>query len=213
VRDRYPGYDVLGKRYTPSWNDKTRDAVDSRLAIEDRPRFLTSEAWETLSALADRVVPQPEGRAPIPVAGMIDAMLAEDYCEGFRHARMPKLREAWARALAAIDAEAVRMGAERFAHLAADRQDQLLAAMKDGALRDPAWGDMPPKLFFSLRLLPDLTGAYYAHPSAWSAIGFGGPASPRGYVRLEPGIRDPWEATEADADHEIEARGENRRIR
>jgi len=37
---------------------------------------------------------------------------------------------------------------------------------------------------------------YYAHPAAWNEIGFGGPASPRGYVRLGFDRRDPWEADE-----------------
>ncbi|MGH6677602.1 MAG: gluconate 2-dehydrogenase subunit 3 family protein, partial [Bradyrhizobium sp.] len=36
----------------------------------------------------------------------------------------------------------------------------------------------------------------YAHPAAWSEIGFGGPASPRGYVRLGANRRDEWEAAE-----------------
>jgi hypothetical protein len=40
----------------------------------------------------------------------------------------------------------------------------------------------------------DLCGAYYSHPFAWNEIGFGGPASPRGYVRMDFNRRDPWEA-------------------
>ena len=40
--------------------------------------------------------------------------------------------------------------------------------------------------------------AYYSHPHAWSEIGFGGPASPRGYVRMDFDRRDPWEAAEAE---------------
>ena len=39
-------------------------------------------------------------------------------------------------------------------------------------------------VFFAKRLLPDVVFAYYAHPTAWNEIGFGGPASPRGYVRM-----------------------------
>jgi hypothetical protein len=31
-------------------------------------------------------------------------------------------------------------------------------------------------------------------------MGFGGPASPRGYVRLDADKRDPWEAAEAHGD-------------
>ncbi len=35
--------------------------------------------------------------------------------------------------------------------------------------------------------------AFYAHPYAWDEIGFGGPAYPRGYLRLGRGSREPWE--------------------
>ncbi len=30
-------------------------------------------------------------------------------------------------------------------------------------------------------------GAFYSHPWAWNEIGFGGPAYPRGYMRLGVG--------------------------
>ena len=38
--------------------------------------------------------------------------------------------------------------------------------------------------------------AYYAHPWAWDEVGFGGPAYPRGYMRLERGEPEPWEVEE-----------------
>ena len=63
-----------------------------------------------------------------------------------------------------------------------------------------ALGDMPPKNFFQHRIVHDCCAAYYAHPIAWNEIGFGGPASPRGYVRLDMDKRDPWEAAEAHGD-------------
>jgi len=47
-----------------------------------------------------------------------------------------------------------------------------------------------------LLLVQDAAGAYYAHPYAWDEIGFGGPAYPRGYMRLEDGQPEPWEAPE-----------------
>ena len=51
--------------------------------------------------------------------------------------------------------------------------------------------------------------AYYAHPTAWNEMGFGGPASPRGYVRMDKNRRDPWEAAEAEPGGEGRAlRGE-----
>ena len=39
--ERYPGYDVLAKRYTPSWNEQTRRVIDARLAVPAEPRFFT----------------------------------------------------------------------------------------------------------------------------------------------------------------------------
>ncbi len=55
------------------------------------------------------------------------------------------------------------------------------------------FGGLPPPRVFNL-ILSAVVGVYYAHPAAWSEIGFGGPASPRGYVRMGLDERDPWEA-------------------
>ena len=42
----------------------------------------------------------------------------------------------------------------------------------------------------------DALEGYYAHPWAWDEIGFGGPAYPRAYTRLERGEPEPWEVEE-----------------
>lgn len=47
-------------------------------------------------------------------------------------------------------------------------------------------------------LLAAIVKIYYAHPAAMSEIGFGGPASPRGYVRLGADRFDGWEAPPGD---------------
>jgi hypothetical protein len=62
-------------------------------------------------------------------------------------------------------------------------------------------------------VLHDICGAYYSHPYAWSQIGFGGPANPRGYVRMNFNRRDPWEAVEASDGDEGNARKENQHAR
>jgi hypothetical protein len=85
--------------------------------------------------------------------------------------------------------------------------------MQHGTLDSPDWAGLPAALFFSERLVADILAAYYAHPTAWSEIGFGGPASPRGYVRMGFDRRDPWEAVEAKPGQESTARRENRRVR
>lgn len=194
---RYPDYNVLAKRDTPSWNDITREVVDRRLEIADEPRFLNADRFRILRALCDRIVPQPSQRLnKVPVAGLVDRMLELTSAVGYRHDGMPPLREAWTRGLDALDEEArVRFHAS-FADLPAGRQDTVLEMIQQGDVRSPAWEAIPAKLFFKHRVMHDVTTGYFTHPTAWNEIGFGGPASPRGYVRLEANRRDPWEAEE-----------------
>jgi len=210
---RYPDYDVLAKRHTPSWNEKTRRVIDQRLAVPREPRFLSAEEFQTLDAVCARIVPQPVTRPPIPVAALIDTKLFEDKSDGYRDYRLPSLREAWQRGLRALDAEARAAHGGAFHALSADEQDALLRAAQAGRLSNDTWQGMASKLFFAKRLLPDIVKAYYGHPTAWSEIGFGGPASPRGYVRMDFDRRDPWEAAEAKPGREAEAAKINARIR
>jgi hypothetical protein len=197
VPDRYPGYDVMSKRDTPSWNDATRRVIDARLAIVDAPTFLNEQEWLTLRAICDGIVPQRE--AKVPIAAMVDRKLEEDHRDGYRDARLPPLREAWRRGLAAVDAAARARQGVAFHRLTAAARDALLKDMQEGKLDGPEWGGMSPALFFGERVAHDILAAYYAHPAAWNEMGFGGPAAPRGYVRLYFNRRDPWEAAEAPA--------------
>ena len=214
MADRYPGYDVLAKRDTLSWNDQTRRVIDERLALDPEHHvFLADEHWQTLRAVCQRIAPLPPGRRPAPLAAMIDQKLNDDSGDGYRHARLPRLRDAWRRGLAALDAEASTRHCLRFHELPPDRQDALLTSLQNGEAQADAWGSMPCDLFFRERLLADAIDALYAWPDSWSAIGFGGPASPRGYVRMEYDRRDPWEAAEAKPDRELEARDANARLR
>lgn len=210
--ERYPGYDVLAKRHTPSWNEQTRRVVDARLALPRDPRFFSEDEWTTLTAICARIVPQPAGRAPIPVAALVDDKIFSGREDGYRNAKLPRMGEAWRRGLGALDAEARRRFGVRFHALDGIEQDLLLKRAEAGELDDPAWRGMPPALFFKDRLLRDIMHGYYAHPTAWSEIGFGGPASPRGYVRMGFDRRDAWEAVEVkDGDVET-ARRENQRV-
>jgi len=214
VTDRYPGYDVLAKRNSPSWNDQTRRVVDERLRIDpEQHRFFTQSEWDTVRALCDRIVPQPAERVnPVPLAAMLDEKLHTNSTDGYRDHRLPPVREAWRRALQAFDAEAHKLKHCAFHQLEPALQIKLLTAVQAGHTRDPAWGDMPPVVFFHKRLLHDIVSAYYAHPTAWNEIGFGGPAGPRGYVRMDFNRRDPWEAAEARDGTAKEAQQENARV-
>jgi len=65
------------------------------------------------------------------------------------------------------------------------------------ALSHPAWEGVGANAFFTKRILFDIPCLYYSHLPAWSEMGFGGPAGPHGYVRMELDWRDPREAAEA----------------
>ncbi|MEO7050075.1 MAG: gluconate 2-dehydrogenase subunit 3 family protein [Rhodanobacter sp.] len=214
---RYPGYDVRAKRDTVSWDPVTRTVVEERLATPLKPRFFDPTQWAAVVALCDGVVAQPDDRPAVPVAALLDARLFKNQGDGWRDARMPALREAWKIGLAALDAESRAAHASVFAQLKPAQQTLLIGSLQRGELHAGEWHGMPPELFFSERVLHDLYGAYYSHPAAWSEIGFGGPANPRGYVRLDKDRRDPWEAIEvapeAGADQRAKTRQENARVR
>lgn len=213
MADRFPGYDVLAKRDGPSWNPATRAVIAARRALRVDPGVLGVARTATLEAVADRIAPQPEGREPVNTAAMVIDRIARDAGDGHRPEGLPPIREAWTIGLDAIAAEAQARHGKPFAELAGGDADALLRAIENGSAADPAWGALAPRLFWTWRLLPDIVGAYCAHPSVWSAMGFGGPAAPRGYVRMDADRRDGWEAAEAGDGGWIPAATRNRHVR
>ncbi|MFC4932937.1 gluconate 2-dehydrogenase subunit 3 family protein [Massilia sp. GCM10023247] len=194
---RYPGYDVLAKWNSPSYDDTTRAVLARRLAALPPRRFLDEAEWALLEAVNRRLLPQPERAEPVPITPWIDAMLHEDRGEGYRHPDRPPLRQAWRLGLAALADEARCRHGQDFVALPAAAQDQVLQALAEDHGQSGQWQALRAQHFFVHLLLKTAAGIYYAHPAAWSEIGFGGPASPRGYVRLGFDGRDPWEASEA----------------
>ena len=196
----YPGYNVLDKWRSPSLNEQTREVIAARLNDVPPRRFLTPEEWALLEAIVTGLIPQPDREMPVPITPWIDEMLAENRGEGFRYEGMPSLRETWRRGLSAMEAEAAREHGSGFAALTADLQDSVLANVQNGDVDPALWTGLSASRFFTHVLLKTVAGIYYAHPAAWSEIGFGGPASPRGYVRMGADRRDPWEAVEVRGD-------------
>jgi hypothetical protein len=195
-RTPYLTYDVLDKWDSPSWNDQTREVVKHRLDEVPERRFLSPEQWALLEAIAARLIPQPDRDEPVPIVPWIDDMLHHNHRPGYRYADMPPMRDAWTQGLDAIAAEARNRHGKVFEELAGEDQDDLLSDIQHNRVESRYWGDLPAGGFFLHHLLKQVVGVYYSHPSAWSEIGFGGPASPRGYARLGPDERDPWEAEE-----------------
>ena len=210
---RYPGYDVLAWRDTPSWDAKTREVIEQRLATPDVPRFFSTEEWAIADALCRRILPQTNERDAVSLVAMLDAKLLADHGDGFREVNMPYMRDAWRRGLAAIDGEAeARHDGRGFAVLTDSERDALLRSMQNGDVSGARWSGLDARAFFRRRILVDVPALYYAHPKAWNEIGFGGPASPRGYVRLDGDRPDPWEASEAEPGQAHVAKERNRHV-
>ena len=93
---RYPTYDVLDKWDSPSWNDQTRAVVKKRLTEIPERRFFTETEWDILSAICDRLIPQPDrGDDPVPIVPFLDEKLHKNQGNGYRYQGMPPMREAW----------------------------------------------------------------------------------------------------------------------
>jgi len=209
----YPGYNVLNKRNSPSWNEQTRRVIDERLAIDpDHHCFFDAIEWQVVRALCDRILPQATEH-PVPLAAMLDKKIHKNSTEGYRDARLPPIQEAWRIGIRAIDAESIGHFGKRFHETEIKQQTLLLTLVQHGTLDTKNWQGMSPAIFFVKRVLHDLTSLYYAHPTAWNEIGFGGPASPRGYVRMNYDMRDPWEAIEAGPEGQEEVRRRNAHVR
>ena len=195
----HAAYDVLATWNTPSWDDQTREVIRKRLVDIPERRFFTEAEWQALESICARLVPQPDRSNPIPIVPWIDEKLHHDRRDGFRYDDMPPLPEVWRLGLEGIDDESRRRFGAEFRSLPEDGQDAVLRAVQAGDVAGGVWTRLPAQRFFTAVLLKDVVGEYYAHPAAWSEVGFGGPASPRGYVRLGLNQRDPWEPRERGA--------------
>lgn len=194
----YPGFRTLSQ--AGFWDEATRRQVLERVGRVPPIEYFTAEEAALLESVVSHLLPQddrvPESR--IPIVPWIDRRLAEGRTPGYRFTDMPPDGNAYQLGLQAIDAMARQVHGKPFRELAWGTQDLLLKSVHDGEPRPGAehiWAQLPLHRFWAL-MVQDCIEAYYAHPWAWDEIGFGGPAYPRGYVRLERGDPEPWEKPE-----------------
>jgi hypothetical protein len=193
----YPGFHTLAQQNY--WDAATREVVLDRISHPPAIRFFTAEEVATMQAVVDRILPQAD-RTPgmrIPILPRIDERLHLNHMEGYRYEDMPSDQDAYRLAAKAIEAMAQELHGTSFHVLETLQQETILQSLHDGeplAARD-LWKAMNIKRFWSM-LVSDCSTVYYSHPYAWDEIGFGGPAYPRGYMRLEGGEAEPWEVEE-----------------
>ena len=193
----YPGFSTL--KQNKFWDAATRELVATRVSSTPPIRFFSADELPIITAVCDRMLPQddrlPERR--IPIVPVIDERLHFNRIHGYRYEDMPPDRDAYRLGIRAIEETAQHLHKQSFATLDGLKQDGILKSIHDGKklAAEEIWAQMAIHRFWEL-LIGDCVAAYYAHPWAWDEVGFGGPAYPRAYMRLEGGLPEPWEVKE-----------------
>jgi hypothetical protein len=188
---RYPDYDVLDA--IQSWDEATRRVVMQRLEPPGPLRFFSAEEEPALRAFCDTATAQ-DAEPRVPVAEMVDRKFAAGLLDGFRFEDLPEDGETWRLALRGLDHAAAERHGRRFAELAGDEREAVVSAFAEGRLSGGPWEGLNVARAFSVCMRAILS-EFYSHPWAWNEIGFGGPAYPRGFMRLGTGVEvlEPFE--------------------
>lgn len=193
----YPGFSTLSQ--SAYWDDATREAVETRAEDPPSRKFFTEAEWRFWTAVFDHLIPQTDRTADrqIPITARVDHRLFINQTVGYRYASMPQDREVYRIGIDAIDQESQARYRGDFLSLPHLQQDLVLQALHDGKpeAAPEIWKKMSVHRFWQM-IVSDAIDAYYAHPWSWDEIGFGGPAYPRAYTRLERGEPEPWEVRE-----------------
>ena len=204
---RYPEFDVLAARH--SWDPATARLIEERLHVKvgDPLRFFTEAEGATGRAFCDACTAQDD-EPRIPVLEMIDQRLAAGQLDGYQYDGMPDDRDTWRLVLAGLD-EMAALGDGRCSFAASDPDTQraIVGQLAEGRVSGDHWTKLDAKRAWVVCTRMIVT-AFYAHPWAWNEIGFGGPAYPRGFMRMGPvAYREPFEtpgATSKDPAAETE---------
>jgi hypothetical protein len=162
------GYNVLDN--AAHWDPVTRALILDRVENVPEIAFFTADEAQALRVFLDVALAAEDDDPHIPVLEMVDARLARGDGDGYRYDDMPEDGETWRRFAAQLRDDGFDALADKQAYV---------QKLHDGESR--AW---------SVVMRYALT-AFYSHPWAWNEIGFGGPAYPRGYMRM--GGREPHE--------------------
>ncbi len=172
IESRYPDFDVMA--HLQAWDEHTQHVMTKRMEPPQPPQFFTPPEADALRAALARLLHETDDWLIGKVLEHIDGSIAHGRGEGYRPEEQPPEAQFWKAGVALLG--------DHFALEAPQWQDLRLRQIQQ---------DVPP--FFKAMLKEAVTG-YCSLPPVWSFMGYGGPAFPRGYVRIELGLVDPWEA-------------------
>lgn len=191
AHDRFPGLDIAAM--ASRWDHATRAVVLSRLRAPGALRFHDDQEAATVRAMVGLLL-DLDGPVLDQVVGMLDARLADGHTDGWRHEDMPEDSQAWRESLRGLDSDAIARHGRRFRDCSAAQQENIVRDLqRRGSV---SWYGRDASHVWSL-WTRYACAAYYAHPLAWSEIGFPGPAYPRGYANLGIDALDHHEVADA----------------
>ncbi len=191
-RSLYPDYDVLD--YKDEWDSNTRTIVLKRLDPPPQRNCIKFDQEAILNIVASHLTFDHDPEIFAWIITYIDDQLTKEIGESQRKPTTPPEKQLILEGLKALDHWAQKNYHQIFSEASTENQFEILKELQLGNL--PVfgfWQKSTQKDLFT-KLAGMIITAYYSHPQIWSQIGYGGPAYPRGYIRVEKGLADPWEA-------------------
>ncbi|MEW6624251.1 MAG: gluconate 2-dehydrogenase subunit 3 family protein [Bacillota bacterium] len=196
MRGHYKEFDVL--RSFVKWDERTQRLIKDRMASGEKVVFFSEQEQELLLAVLEVVLAEKDEKLLKRVAAYIGDSLGNGHGKGYRDAALPDEKDLFRKGLQGIVDTAHELYQGRdFSKLTLEEKIAVIESLKSGQGRGITWQSIDSKKFFK-ELLTAAVSSFYSQPEIWSEIGYAGPAYPRGYVRVELGGQDPWEARKND---------------
>lgn len=196
LKTHYPDFDVMAD--IEEWDEHTREIVLKRLGPFPEKQFLEEYEEIKLRQIIKHLVYDNRNDIFDWILYYIDQRLYSEIGEFQRKPNTPPEKILIREGLKALDKLSQTLYQKSFVEAGVKEQFDMLASVQLGkAAPIPEWSTIPQEVLFD-KLLELIISTYYSHPAIWSEIGYGGPAYPRGYYRIELGWTDPWEAKQKD---------------
>lgn len=194
----YGRFDVLDQK--EYWDPQTREIVEKRISENEISNQLIFDGEESQLLFDVCAILLDESRPHVLqfIVYHFHNKFTSNIGEAQRKKGVPKQSVLIRSGLQALLAYCIQQYNKTFAELTEDEKKSVMKKLaEETILLEIGKISLPTKEFFK-QLLSEAVAAYYSHPDLWSEIGYAGPAYPRGYVRSELGLTDPWEAKRDD---------------
>jgi hypothetical protein len=190
----YPNFNVMDEEN--EWDSHTRGIVKKRTDKQSFSslQYLTEPEANTLFQLCAILLDDNRESIIYYVVHHFDTTLAASIGESQRKTGVPKQSDLIRNGLDLLNKACAQAYGSTFDILKEESQKEVVGnLMQENFPLQYKQLSIPVKDFIQ-KIQSEATAAYYSHPEIWSEIGYAGPAYPRGYVRTEFGLTDPWEA-------------------